>query len=297
MKPLALKTLAGFLGRLTDPEFNAGEWVVDKNIQGHSVQMPFAALSKVATDFVHAAYEHDWLDGSFNWPEWASTTEATELQNSAHAVAKADLRQISQMLTLVIRRDKFVEGSLLTDFTTGLILRIVKRADELWREMNNGHAAPNKLSNQQAGSLGEMLALAKLTSSGIAAYMSPEGAPGHDLIVVINGEAKSIEVKTRQFLKSPQEITRWPVDLGAKGDADFFVFIELDLKSISPTFYLLSGDQVRQITTNFAKGQGNCYPAKVRKLAEKNDFSPLTSTAPGPSGDPDAQSRTMGISI
>ena len=131
-----------------------------------------------------------------------------------------------------------------------------------------------KLSHQQAGRLGEYLALAKLNSLGVAAYVSPEGAPGHDLIAVISGVPKSIEVKTRQFLQRPTEISRWPVDLRTKGDADYFLFVELDLKTISPTFYLLSNEQAR-VTNRVSKGLGNCYPAHVRAIAQPNDFSSL----------------------
>src|SRR6516165_8170601 len=120
-----------------------------------------------------------------------------------------------------------------------------------------------KLSHQQAGRLGEMLALAKLNSLGLAAYVSPEGAPGHDLIAIVGESAKSIEVKTRQFLERPTEISRWPVDLGAKGDADFFLFVELDLRTISPTFYLLNNEQARA-TNRVSQNLGNCYPAHVR---------------------------------
>jgi hypothetical protein len=59
-----------------------------------------------------------------------------------------------------------------------------------------------KLAAQQAGELGEALALAKLISLGHAAYASPAGAPGHDLMVMINGHALSVEVKTRQYIAS-----------------------------------------------------------------------------------------------
>ena len=62
-----------------------------------------------------------------------------------------------------------------------------------------------QLSHQQAGNLGEMLALAKINLLGLAAYVSPEAAPGHDLMVIVNGIPKSIEVKTRQFPSRPTE--------------------------------------------------------------------------------------------
>ena len=85
----------------------------------------------------------------------------------------------------------------------------------------------NKLSHQQAGELGEALALAKLVSLGLHAYISPPGAPGHDIVVVTADGPQSIEVKTRQYTNNPSEISRWPVDMKTKADADFFLFVEL----------------------------------------------------------------------
>lgn len=131
-----------------------------------------------------------------------------------------------------------------------------------------------KLSRLQSGTLGELLAVAKLNTLGYAAYISPEGAPGHDAIVVVGGKAKSIEVKTRQYLHRATEITRWPVDIEAKSNADFFLFIELDLRTLSPTFYLLTNAQARETHRDY-KGGGNCYPAHVRQLVNANDFSAL----------------------
>ena len=135
---------------------------------------------------------------------------------------------------------------------------------------------PTKLSSLQAGTLGELLTVAKLNSLGHAAYISPEGAPGHDVIVVIAGQPKSIEVKTRQFLHRATEITRWPVDMDAKGDADFFIFVELDLRSLSPTFYVLTNAQARETHKNYAGG-GNCTPPHVRRLVSANDFASIYS--------------------
>nr|WP_316628372.1 hypothetical protein [uncultured Brevundimonas sp.] len=135
-----------------------------------------------------------------------------------------------------------------------------------------------KLSSLQSGTLGELLAVAKLNTLGFAAYISPEGAPGHDIIVVVDGQAKSIEVKTRQFLSRPSEITRWPVDMEAKRDADFFLFIELDLRTLSPNFYLLTNIQARETYKNYIGG-GNCTPPHVRRLVNPNDFSALDGEA------------------
>lgn len=134
-----------------------------------------------------------------------------------------------------------------------------------------------KLSRLQAGTLGELLAVAKLNSLGLAAYISPEGAPGHDVIVVVSGQPRSIEVKTRQFLNRPSEITRWPMNMDTKGDVDFFIFIELDLRSLSPTFYVLTNAQAHETYRDY-EGGGNCYPPHVRQIVNKNDFAALLMT-------------------
>src|SRR3546814_6093766 len=89
-------------------------------------------------------------------------------------------------------------------------------------------------------------------------------------LVIITGQPKSIEVKTRQFVKRPTEITRWPVDIKAKGDADFFIFVEMDLRTLSPTFYLLTNAQARETHKDYIGG-GNCAPPPVRKLVNAND--------------------------
>lgn len=131
-----------------------------------------------------------------------------------------------------------------------------------------------KLSSPQSGTLGELLAVAKLNSLGYAAYISPEGAPGHDIMIVVAGRARSIEVKTRQFINRPSEITRWPVNMKAKGDADFFIFIELDLRTLTPTFFLLTKSQAQETYKDY-KGGGNCTPPHVRRLVIANDFMAL----------------------
>lgn len=121
--------------------------------------------------------------------------------------------------------------------------------------------------------------MAKLNTLGLAAYLSPEGTPGHEVMVDVDGRPRSIEVKTRQFLKSAAtERTRWPMNLETKGDADFFVFIELDLRTMAPTFYVLTNAQDRSTFRDYIGG-GNYYPGEVRKLIQPNDFSTFLSTA------------------
>ena len=68
------------------------------------------------------------------------------------------------------------------------------------------------------------------------------------------------------------------MNMDTKGDADYFIFIELNLKTMAPTYYLLTNQQARETFRDYIGG-GNCYPADVRKLATPNDFSALTPEA------------------
>lgn len=160
-----------------------------------------------------------------------------------------------------------------------------------------------KLTHQLAGELGETLALAKFISVGLHAYVSPPGAPGHDLIVVTPEGPKSVEVKTRQYIDRTSEISRWPVDMNTKGDADYFLFIEVSLRSLSANFYLLDNVQAKAVHVEYGSG-GNCVPSKVREIVTVNSFSALTGepeeplimpeTRPDPSR-PKSKQATSGL--
>ncbi|XHC12694.1 hypothetical protein ABWH98_07610 [Labrenzia sp. ac12] len=136
---------------------------------------------------------------------------------------------------------------------------------------------PKKLAHLQAGELGEALALAKLNSLGYAAYVSPAGAPGHDLMIVVGGRALSVEVKTRQYIERESEISRWPVLMATKGEADLFLFVALNITTMMPTFYLLTNEQARACHRSDATRErsGNCLPSAVRALVAANDFGAL----------------------
>ena len=131
-----------------------------------------------------------------------------------------------------------------------------------------------KLAHQQAGELGEALALAKLNSLGYAAYASP---PGHDLFVLVDKQPLSVEVKTRQYVDRETEISRWPVLMKTKGDADLFLFAALNIATMSPTYYLLTNQQARSCHRSdpTRERSGNYLPSAVRRIVNANDFGAL----------------------
>ena len=78
-------------------------------------------------DFVTMCYDLGWVK-PFDWVEWKETKEAVQLGDDPEVLAKATSEQLRKLLTVVIRQDRFVEGSLAAHFNSGFIDRIIARA-------------------------------------------------------------------------------------------------------------------------------------------------------------------------
>ena len=90
---------------------------------------------EILSDFCRAVFEGDWMIPQFDWPAWAATAEAEALRERRDALAMAKPEQIARLLTALIRRDRFVEGSLISDLASGLLTAIARRAQSLLDEM------------------------------------------------------------------------------------------------------------------------------------------------------------------
>lgn len=126
-----LQALAAYLPMLESPDFNAGHIQDSVQTEPGVFTMPYADYSEEASEFVQAAYEHGWVLRNFSWGDWKQTEEAIKLRDDESALARATPQQLYQLLTVVIRQDRFCEGALLDAFESGLILRIVRRAADI----------------------------------------------------------------------------------------------------------------------------------------------------------------------
>ena len=70
--------------------------------------------------FFRATYDLGWVDGSFDWMTWRETAEARRLLNNHGEIATATALQLRQLLTMCVRMDRYCEGSLASDFASGL---------------------------------------------------------------------------------------------------------------------------------------------------------------------------------
>ena len=125
-----LRGLAAFLPQFEQPGFCFGHW----DDPGGSC-LPGYSFSRVASEFMHAAYDLGWVCPDFDWVHWKQTSEAIQLRDDARALSRATPEQLSRLLTVVIRQERYCEGELADAFESGLLTAICRRAAQLVSEI------------------------------------------------------------------------------------------------------------------------------------------------------------------
>ncbi len=130
-----LHGLAAFLPQFEQPGFCFGHWEGGEETEPGVLTMPYFSFSAVASKFIRAAYDLEWVRLDFDWPAWAQTPEAVQFRDDARAMSNATPEQLSRLLTTVIRQDRFCDGELAEAFESGLLTAICRRAAELESEI------------------------------------------------------------------------------------------------------------------------------------------------------------------
>ncbi len=90
-------------------------------------------LSPKGEEFLEMVIRHGWVLPRFDWPTWAKTEEAARLRDDPAALAQATAEQLSHLLTVLARQEHFGCDAMTSAFRSGLLNRIVRRANELAR--------------------------------------------------------------------------------------------------------------------------------------------------------------------
>lgn len=125
-----LRALAVLLPIFEAPGFEFGAWNEPASKDG-VMTMPFFTMSDGARAFFDVCYKEGWVRQDFDWPRWAQTKEYRTLAEDCDALDRATPEQLANLVTVMIRQDRFVEGSLYCDFRSGLIMNILRRAAAL----------------------------------------------------------------------------------------------------------------------------------------------------------------------
>jgi hypothetical protein len=132
-----LQALASFLPVFQAPGFMFGHWTRPDPKPNGAMVFPHYDLSPPVTAFIDACYRFNWVRTDFDWVEWSRSDEHTSLR-TPDGLEDATPDQLARVLTVCIRQDRFGEGSLASDYDTGLLLRILKRAHQLAIESEGG---------------------------------------------------------------------------------------------------------------------------------------------------------------
>jgi hypothetical protein len=128
-----LRRLAAREAVFSSPEFSIGHWDGGYRTASGAIQMPYFVYSDVVDRFHRELGELGWVY-PFDWGAWAGSPRGQELLVGPAAVATATAPELANLLTTIIRSDRFSEGTIADAFERGLMTAIARRAGELARE-------------------------------------------------------------------------------------------------------------------------------------------------------------------
>lgn len=91
------------------------------------IEWPWVEYAPVVSAFVAALYDHGWIV-PFDWGSWQLEAEWLVVSGQ---VDMTDVGTLRRVLTVIVRSDRFCEGTLLRAFDDGLIVRILRRLNAL----------------------------------------------------------------------------------------------------------------------------------------------------------------------
>jgi hypothetical protein len=118
--------LAPFAAVFDTPGFAFGSWSGGESRDG-IVQMPYFQLSSEAGAFVAAAYAAHWVRPDIAWSDFAAGPDYHALRDDPSRITLADTGRLAELLTTLIRGDRFSEGLLANAFDDGTLPAIARR--------------------------------------------------------------------------------------------------------------------------------------------------------------------------
>lgn len=137
--------LADRLGALTDllpemerPGASWGEWSPTRRQPDGTLVMPWFDDSPLAGDFHTRAYRAGWVQRDFAWSVWDQGWDRLNGPDRDAFIAAAEPRTLANIITALVRSERFNEGALAGAFTSGVLTLIVRRMRALLDELQPG---------------------------------------------------------------------------------------------------------------------------------------------------------------
>jgi hypothetical protein len=126
-----LAQLAKFCTVFEKDSFQFGKWCGGGQDASGMYQDRYFQLSAGGKRFFEHCYAKGWIRQDFDWSEWSESPEFSSLIEKPENLENASPDQLSKLLTLLFRQDRFDEGTLAHANDTGLLLAILRRAKGL----------------------------------------------------------------------------------------------------------------------------------------------------------------------
>jgi len=97
------------------------------------VVLPAYLMTSIGLKLYEDLYKEAFVT-DFKWVDWVY--EAGEYSAYDEKLAKADLKDVRRLLTIIVRQDRFCEGLLEEVIGSGLMLKILKRLKAIRAEMD-----------------------------------------------------------------------------------------------------------------------------------------------------------------
>ena len=212
-----LAALARFASDFANPTFRFSAPAGENDV--------YETLTPKAQAFIDTVNETGWIS-PFDWATWAQTDEGRKFLEAPCSIAAATAEELGKVLTVLIRGDRFSEGTISAAFESGLLLAIARRAGALLDEQRAKAAPeggqdetnspevlgpakrrmdrPEGGSSTMLGAAGEHYVMCQLMRRNMIAALAPSGVPDANIIVSdrLGSALAAIQVKTRRALGS-----------------------------------------------------------------------------------------------
>jgi hypothetical protein len=125
-----LDALARLLPAIERGSFDAGQWAGGDPLPDGSISFPWFAWGEGIKAFVHAC--GPLMLRGFDWGTWQRSEESQRVFEHLETASEQELRQI---ITTIVRQERFVEGMLAGYYRDGLLKRLCERARDLVHRM------------------------------------------------------------------------------------------------------------------------------------------------------------------
>lgn len=113
------------------PDFEFGRWEPSRQRTDGPWSMPYFVFSEAADQFLREVAGLGLIRPEYDWLSWQRTPDGQRLLRDPAAVAEATAEQLPRLLTVLVRADRFGEGTLADAHERGLLRAIVRRAATL----------------------------------------------------------------------------------------------------------------------------------------------------------------------